>query len=504
MKTLRILFIVLFAIGMVNCKKDIQEDVEQMAEIEFAIDHVEPLLPKNDEFDIECPDDLVPVVAEIEINGITYNPAVFFVGGKLYTQTIKLPVGVYNITKFLLKNADGVVIMATPAIGSFFAPYVDKPVAFEFEVEEFIKKKIDIEVLCFLPINYDKFGFFWFQIERIVVRNFCFFGDICIKDAATYAQSLYANQTGFPSGGYVDAPAIFKVVVKKNGVPVPYSPFTNASVEAGWGLGEPVCVRYPDNIDIAGEVFTFELWVYVNKGYEFGYVKFHTFTATDDGVLVKEDGAALPAAIVEAGVLDFVLGSCNYANPGLQLAPWQVLPTSASINISHNASYPTGGYWKMIVNSFTPAGNNYDLMLGEMVGWCADQATTIGQGTHNFMIYSSLDASNWPAMPGVFTKAKISQVNWLMNHLSDYGLPALTGMYINPGFLSGAQGQIIQAAIWKIINGTASSNAIVNTMAADAASHSNFIPLPGQYAAVIVAKDGTPIQFQLIIIIVDP
>ena len=52
-----------------------------------------------------------PVKAEVIINGVTYILDVFRLDGKLYTQTLKLPVLVapltYTVTKFVLLDADG-------------------------------------------------------------------------------------------------------------------------------------------------------------------------------------------------------------------------------------------------------------------------------------------------------------------------------------------------------------------------------------------------------------
>jgi hypothetical protein len=54
------------------------------------------------------------------------------------------------------------------------------------------------------------------------------------------------------------------------------------------------------------------------------------------------------------------------------------------------------------------------------------------------------------------------------------------------------------------LNGIAASNPTAQQMAADAASHGNFVPLPGGWAAVLVIKNNTPLVYQLIFVVVDP
>jgi hypothetical protein len=142
---------------------------------------------KNDPWDFDCPTDddgnlLIPTIAQIDIKDSegsisTYEPQVFFLNGKLYTQAIKLKPGTYEVTKFfLLTHAGGTIIMATPEATGNFSQYVNNPVVYGFEVNAFTKSEIEIEVLCFIAEKYAEFGFFWFEITEIVIRQFCFFG----------------------------------------------------------------------------------------------------------------------------------------------------------------------------------------------------------------------------------------------------------------------------------------------------------------------------------------
>jgi hypothetical protein len=435
----------------------------------------------------ECKD-LEPDYAHLIIDGLDHYPAVFRIDGKLYTQALKMAPGNHTVSRFLLMDdggtprevhaADDQIVMGIPETGSPYAVYVSKPVNFTVPVDAFVKTEVPVEVLCFQDNAYLEFGFGWFQVTEIVVREICFFGDFCVKDPSVYANSDYAKQS---TGLQIDMPAIFKVVVKKNGAPVPNSPFTNASAAAGWGVGAPVCVEYPDNLTADGEVFTFELYIYVKSGNTFIFKKFHTWTLTDDETIVAGDD----------GVVDFVLGSCNLTAPDLQLAPYQDLPVTASINLTSPAD---PGYWWIYVNSVSPGGS-YDLPVGVILtGWCGSPANPMANGSHTVNIYPSLYSTNWPAGLQV-TLADFAKVNWLFNNLGLYGMSYES--------LTDAQGDILQDAIWNLLYGTpATGTALI--MATDAAAHGNFVPLPGEWAAALFVKSNLPQAYQLIFTMLDP
>ena len=70
--------------------------------------------------------------------------------------------------------------------------------------------------------------------------------------------------------------------------------------------------------------------------------------------------------------------------------------------------------------------------------------------------------------------------------------------------LSPADGYIIQAAIWKLINGTACTGTAA-LMASDAETYGvGYVPLPGGWAAVLLVKNDTPMAYQLLLTVVDP
>jgi uncharacterized protein YcfL len=440
----------LIALAFAGCQKDEFNTSVVQQELVFGIELIDPVSLKNDPWNYTCYTDedgnlLEPAIAQIEIkdkdNNVTiYYPPVYYLNDKLFSQSIKLNTGDYTITKFLLwtehpvSGSNPKIVMATPETNAEFSEYVSPSVPFDFPVGSFVKTEINIEVLCFLPQEYDSFGFTWLELTEIVVRELCFFGDICAngEDEITYQeeiafggnhqgpgfssnwwyyydtqgleeQPIYAGQEltdgtvkyqsnqliidlgswelqdvsqpvkiqwyangalpGFrpdpvtfaykgnqlivnvpsyrfyvihldimkplhdpdeapykpedfagsdyedvPGGLQVDMPAIFKIHAFRNDLELPKSPFYNIGME-----DEPLCVRYPDRIRISDEVFTFELHILVPDGQDgFHYQYYHTFTSIDDGPLDTED-------LENDGVIDFVLGTCNYSPTDLQL-----------------------------------------------------------------------------------------------------------------------------------------------------------------------------------------
>jgi hypothetical protein len=300
MKT-KLFLLMLISVILFSCSKREVDNTDIKQDVVFSAIEVDPGAGLKSTDDWECKD-LVADYAHVTIDGIDYYPEVFRLDGVLYTQAIKLPVGAYTVTQFLLMDDNGtpgvlgddVIVMGTPLVGSDYDVYVTKPVNFDFDVLEFTKLEIDVEVLCFQDAEYDAFGFNWFQITEIVIREQCFFGDICV-DPADYVGSAYEGQE---NGLQVDMPAIFEIRAFKNGVAIPYSPFSNL---AWLGEGAPLCVQYPDNINVDGEEFTFELWVLVKVGPDFDYVKYGEFTFEDDELIVGGTD----------GIIDFAIGTCS-------------------------------------------------------------------------------------------------------------------------------------------------------------------------------------------------
>ncbi len=238
--------------------------------------------------------------ALIEIDGTTHQVDVFYLDNKIYTNTLKLTPGSHTIDMFVLVNDGGtpdnptndIIVNASPIDGYEFANFVSHPMPLDFTVDPFYKAEIPIELLCYEPADYEEFGFTWFSVEEIVVREFCFFGDICIDNYMTYTGSQYENQR---NGLQHDMPAIFKIDVIRNG-----ELLITYDNDEWHGEGRPLCINYPDYSNYTDN-YQFVLSILLKVGEAFEYVEVYTWETTD--------ASPLPNIGVD-NVLDFALGDC--------------------------------------------------------------------------------------------------------------------------------------------------------------------------------------------------
>lgn len=479
---------------LTNCKKE-NKDTQQPGEVVFAaIDVNDTEKDGIDQYDILCDEDLVPVKARVNLNGVLYFPELFYFEGKLLTQSIQLPPGQYKILEFTLLDEFGVIVKSTPMEGSDFADYVNNPIddEYDFTVEEFVKLEKEVDVLCYLEAYYESFGFQWFDITEITIRNQCFFGDFCIKDVTQYEQSLYGLD-----GVEIDEKAIFKIVLNKydNGVGdyVEYAVFENFEdgdyIMDDQGNYIPLCVEYAD-YDATDDFYQAELWIYVTSGETWDYVHFYTWEFQDAESIedLYSDG--------DDGVVDFVLGNCVSTYTDLLLPPWMNLPLGDdyTFNLS-NGGFGGGNdhYWDITITGITSP--LYDIWDDIYPGWCADEGTTIGNTDYCMDARSSLYPDNLPAYwlnhntGGLSRTDAIAAANWLWNHEGDY-------------VYTGAE---MQDALWKLFNNKSVSGKALE-MANDAMMHTDYSPLPGGWAAIFfVPCLSEPDQtLQMTFFVVDP
>jgi len=495
MKNLKLLWVIPIMITLVftMCKKDQQEETTLPTEIEvtFAGDQVDPSNFKNDGVP-NCSMEIVDY-AKVVINGVEYFPEVFYLTinnvEKPYTQSIKLPYDpnvTYTVTQFLFMDdnqtpndmSDDVIIAATPEVGSTFAGYISKPVPFTIDVLEFLKLEIPVEVICFQPDVYTSFGFDWFVVDEVTIREECFFGDLCAKNPNDYIGSLYAQQT---YGLQIDMPAIAKIELYRNDNLV--ATFDNEDI-----LGEgPLCVTYADYDDLVDK-FDFKLFILVRDGAGFSYKHFKTWTIYDAQVIPQGSD----------GIVDYVLGMCA-PDADYIFAPYMNLPATATYKVGgQTAPGSMGGYLDAILTNI-PAG--YEIYNGTYASWCFDHQVTITPGaTYNMDVYSSL----YPElMPAVIANDNWDMANWIMNHLDWY--PGYTWADIQGAFW------LLDVPQWNGSAGGGMPSLATLTWAQqmydDAVAYGNgYLPLPGGWAAVIFLKQGTgnsPV-IQTVFIVVDP
>ncbi|HEY9113943.1 MAG TPA: hypothetical protein VIN10_04540 [Bacteroidales bacterium] len=332
----KLFVMILAALTLFSCQKKESESVSTTQEVVFAAEWVDPgnLKSTNDDPPPAFPcSNLSADYAWVILNGQSYYPDLYELSGQMYTQAIKIDVPSggqqpIQISQFWLMHDNGnngygpedIPVMGTPMTTSEYNAYVNTPLSFTYTVNAFAKAEIPIQVLCVQQQNIEGFGFDWFGVSEIVVREMCFFGDICLNGdpykPVDFSGAIYGTDLG------VDVPAIMQIRVEQNGQPVPYSPFTNISWK---GIGEPLCIQYPDNLEIDDELTRLFLDVLVldDQG-NMVYLNYAQFTIIDDGPLLYNNQ---PIAGVD-NVLDFVIGTCSYEDADIEFDWIQPAPTA--------------------------------------------------------------------------------------------------------------------------------------------------------------------------------
>ena len=308
----KVILLFLITAVMFSCKKnETTQPADQYAEVSF---NVTTLVPDADrdwtyEYDVpECDPNAIPGWAlmiitdadgvELEGDGIEgpngnnyFKAMVFYTNGELYTQTIKLPVTMcddapdccetYFVTEFYMYDETGEMIKAAPATDSDFFQFVTQTLPVELTICAFTKTEFYIDVLCFSPDYYELFGFFWFEITEITIREICFFGDVCIDwwmDPSPWHQYgvplwvwyEYENTYQLQQAGIqMDMPAIFSLVLYKfDPVAQTWVIINSWSNETWYGEGAPLCFRYADYDAIDGEEFVIAMYIYGPWNYD--------------------------------------------------------------------------------------------------------------------------------------------------------------------------------------------------------------------------------------------
>ncbi len=434
--------------------------------------------------------------AFVTIDGVDFTIEVFYLNDIPYTQTIKVVPGEHTVTQFLLYDDsqtpgftdDDDLIAATPEEGSDFASYITKATPFTFNTSSFEKMEVQVEVITFEEKYYQEFGFNWFEIDHIIVREQCFFGDFCVKNPDDYIGSMYENQT---NGLQHDMSAIAKIEVwRSNATSNNEYELIETFSNASWnGEGEPLCVTYADYKNLNDD-FKFKLYILVRSGTNFEYKLFHTWEFSDDEMI--EDG--------DDGVVDYVLGTCVPAADFI-FPPYMNLPPTASYKITGFAPGSQGGY---LDAQLTNIASGYEITNGTYASWCYDHQVTIYQNhLYDMEVYSSLYPD---LLPAYVNEDQWEKANWIMNHLDWY---------------DGYEWYDIQGALWLLDDpqwdGTPRSGVpalstmeFAQQMYDDANLYGDdYLPPPGGWAAVIFVPEGT-LQWQTnpmiqtVFVVIDP
>ncbi len=489
-RVLTLVAIVLVALFTTHCKKSSESTVSNMADVQFDVNSVTQNgnLKSTQTDSVICNNTLTPDYVRYKMDGGSWHVIpVFFVGNVPWTNTIKLAVGTHVLDEFLVysnnhtpnDSTDDVLLMATPHTGSPWASYVTTPLNFTFTVVMDQKTSIKMDVVCFQPSVFTNFGFVYFSLNEEIIRQQWFFGDFCIKDASQYTGSDYTYQPNWVSTGYIDAPAIFRIDVWRNGIF--QDSFTNDN--AAHHYGDKVSVTYGDYV-LQTDVFLFKLFILVRQGTAFNFVLFKTWQFNDI--------CNIPTG--SDGVTDFILGSCyDPANPPqVILPPYLNLPPTATYTIGLPYGPGTLGEYVDATLSNIPPG--YILTNTMYASECADHLTGIYIGLpYNDSVYSSLYPNLLPPFAQV-QSGKWAKINWVFNHQNWYTNPPLRWYEL-------------QQLVWEYDqipwNGLADGGVpALNDpnnptralqMKADADNYGvNYVPPPGGYAAIIFIPLGTP------------
>ena len=492
----KVFVFILVAIAVFSCQKRAVDP--SSAEQEVVFTGVDASADGQKSTDTDC-DNPTANYASVVVNGNTYRPAIFYLGGIAYTQSIKFISGNYSISEFLLMNdnntpgdlSDDQVVKAAPMAGAEYAAFVTQPLPMSFTVEPFKKTEVPIEVICFEEAEYQAFGFDWFVMTEIVVREQVFFGDFCVSYPEDYEGSLYASQA---NGVQIDMPAIFRIDVYRNGAFL-----VSYNNEDWFGEGQVLKVHYPDH-ENAADHFDLYLYVLVRTCAGFEYKYFTSWWFDDDQMITAGSD----------NVVDFVLGDCS-TGADFVLPPYDFLylPPSA---IAEIPDYGPGTLETFFDIKLHEVDIGYRIENGTWPGWSGDFTSVVfdnpnRDGGKPVDIYSSLCPESLPDFAGQENK-NWEAVNWLMNNLDQY-----------PGY----QWDDIQGAIWLITDdnpgwdGSAMyglrslselefayqmyNEAIVNGV--------GYVPTAGGVAAAIfiyeeVSRDDDPTKINLVFVDLDP
>lgn len=460
-----LIFLFAMAVGFTACKKDNTTPVVQK-DVQFVVNQLDY---ENTRDDVPTCSETTPSYAKFVVDGDTIISSVFYLEGVLYTKTFKEEVGTHTLTMFNLYDSDGTLIKAAPAEGSDYQIYVNNLLDLDFDVAEFNKTKVEVDVLCYEPAFYEEFGFYWFQVNQFTVNEACMFGDFCIKSPSHYEGSLYEESNG---GVEIDEPAIFELVV--DGV--------EYSNEDWLGVGSPLCFKYVNEDGNPGEHVA-ELLLYAAVGDGFDYVPVYTFEWTG----VFED----TYDVGEDGVYDFAVGNC-VVDPDLLLAPYMNLPQDP-FTMTLGTTYGPGSFGTYFDVDLEGFGPGYDLMTGWQGVWCADEDTYIYLG-HTYTV-TAVSSLNPPEDFTRLSEVQLAKLNYLFNHLIE--LSGDAGIYED----FSSYWSTIQDVTWHITNGiSVSGEAAVWATDVDT-NGTGFTPLPGGYAAVLFDAGE---NVQILFVTVDP
>ncbi len=488
------LFILLFAVAFIftACEKNKGEQpdpVVSTADVSFVIQQTNFENLKSTAEDVPLCSEMPWSYVKFTLGGVEYVSDVLLVEGELLTQVVKLPIGSYQLTNFLVYNdvlpagpgSEDILIRAAPAINSIYWDLMVNPLNLDITVDSFIKKQVIIDVLCFEDLYYEAFGFTWFEMNDIKIERQCFFGDVCTGKISDFAGSLYEGQL---SGLQMDMPAIFYIDVYKEDQLI--RTFSN---EEWLGEGQCLEVYWANDLNLE-ENFSFAINVLLPHGEGMAY-------ALIDSISFLDDNCPDPG---EDGVVDFTVGNCNIDGADLVYPAWMDLPSGLfTMRLESQYGPSTYGTYVGIGLSGIPSG--FDIYDGQFAGWCAESGTDI-QLNHDYTV-EAINSIHGP-YPVTFhlDQVDLNILNYFFNRLQETAVGQGAFSYATPE----NYWVTIQDVIWHITNNKALPAGLATTMYADASGTlgQNFAPKPGDWACILFYPEDEEEVIQTMFIVVDP
>lgn len=160
----KVLFISVLLFVLAGCNKSHDTIVMEKQSVFFVGNRPDADDLKSVEQECDQP---IANYAVIVIDGIVYNPSVFYIGGIPFTEALRFLPGNFSVDDFLLMNdagtpddtSDDIIVKAVPKAGSAYADFVSNPVSFSINVAQYEKTEVSLEVICYDESQRELFGF---------------------------------------------------------------------------------------------------------------------------------------------------------------------------------------------------------------------------------------------------------------------------------------------------------------------------------------------------------
>lgn len=103
-----------------------------------------------------------------------------------YTPELQLVPGTYHLAHFSIHNEAGDVVMLAPKSDSEMAIYSDTPLPMSIELRAGTKPYADVPVLCYDNRDVNEYGYIFFDLDAIPLKEFCFFANYCDDNGRHY------------------------------------------------------------------------------------------------------------------------------------------------------------------------------------------------------------------------------------------------------------------------------------------------------------------------------